>query len=455
MTETPAGERPKLPETPSRLAATSALYMVSYAFGNIGYFAAVLLLAHWFVPSDRAFIAFATISVLMLARMSRLGMPEATSVFTASEPDTRRSLLGNQLTFMLVSASLAGAAFAGALAASGSHPAGITTRTLYVIATGTIVYAIYESLGTFLVGSGRSRVFALTYPIEGWGWTVAIIAVHQTSTLDPQKAVAGWLAAIVLGATIRVGSAVRIAGVGRPSVAEIRRLVTFGFPAWIGGLATFVSYRLDQVLMGFISTREQLGLYAVAVNGSEVLLYVAMATSIALTPAIAQSDPRSSGARTPGLPDVSLLTVALGPVGLVTGPILLPIVFGQHNSGAVAPFMVLAASAVGWTTSVVLSSALLGAKASKPTSLGSLAALLVGVALDIALIPPYGALGAAIATAVGFAAAGLTSAYAFHRRFGGSTRAFLPGRAEVSTLVAAVRSALARLKRRAPVRSAP
>ena len=94
MTETPAGERPKLPQTPSRLAATSALYMVSYAFGNIGYFAAVLLLAHWFVPSDRAFIAFATISVLMLARMSRLGMPEATSVFTASEPDTRRCSSG-------------------------------------------------------------------------------------------------------------------------------------------------------------------------------------------------------------------------------------------------------------------------------------------------------------------------------------------------------------------------
>ena len=285
-------------------------------------------------------------------------------------------LLGNQLTFMLVSASLAGAVFAGALAASGSHPAGITTRTLYVIATGTIVYAIYESLGTFLVGSGRSRVFALTYPIEGWGWTVAIIAVHQTSTLDPQKAVAGWLAAIVLGATIRVGSAVRIAGVGRPSVAEIRRLVTFGFPAWIGGLATFVSYRLDQVLMGFISTREQLGLYAVAVNGSEVLLYVAMATSIALTPAIAQSDPsviRERALRACRM--VSLLTVACSAVGLVTGPILLPIVFGQHNSGAVAPFMVLAASAVGWTTSVVLSSALLGAKASKLSSLGSLAAL--------------------------------------------------------------------------------
>jgi O-antigen/teichoic acid export membrane protein len=451
MTDT-TPEPSRAPSTPSRLAASSALYMVSYAFGNIGYFAAVLLLAHWFVPSDRAFIAFATLSVLMLARFARLGMPEATSVFSASAPGTRRSLLGNQLSFMVVSASAAGAAFSGALALSGSHPAGINTKTLYVIAVGTLVYSIYESLAGFLVGSGRRKVFALTYPIEGWGWTVAIVVVHQTSTLDPQRAVVGWLAAIVVGATIRVVSSIRIAGVGRPTGAEIRRLVVFGFPAWIGGLATFVSYRLDQVLMGFISTREQLGLYAVAVNGSEVLLYVAMATAIALTPAIAQTDPSIIGERAlRACRMVTLLTVFCSVVGLVTGPFLLPIVFGQHNSGAVAPFMVLAASAVGWTTSVVLSSALLGAKASKLSAVGSIAALLVGVALDIALIPPYGALGAAIATAAGFAAAGLTSAYAFHNRFGGSVRAFFPGREELSTLGAAMRAARHRLH----VRPAP
>jgi CelD/BcsL family acetyltransferase involved in cellulose biosynthesis/O-antigen/teichoic acid export membrane protein len=423
--------------------------MVSYTVGNIGYFAAVLLLAHWFATSDRAFIAFSTLSVLMLARMARLGMPEATSVYSASEPHTRRSLLGNQLSFMLVSASAAGSIFAGALALSGSHPAGINTTTLYIIAGGTLVYSIYESLAGFLVGSGRSKVFALTYPIEGWGWTAAIIAVHETSTLDPQRAVVGWLAAISVGASIRIVAAIRIAGVGAPSTGEIRRLVTFGFPAWIGGLATFLSYRLDQVLMGFISTREQLGLYAVAVNGSEVLLYVAMATAIALTPTIAQTD--TSAIRERALSAcrmVTLLTVACSVVGLVTGPFLLPIVFGQHNAGAVQPFMVLAASAVGWTTSVVLSSALLGAKASRLSALGSIAALLVGVALDIALIPPYGALGAAIATAAGFAAAGATSAYAFHHRFGGSARAFLPGREDVKALGAAVGSARRRLSGR-------
>jgi O-antigen/teichoic acid export membrane protein len=439
----------ELPKNASRLAASSAMFMASFAFGNIGYFASVFLLAHWFVPADRAVVAFGTLSVLLLARLSRLGVPEATSVQAASHPETRSSLLANQLWFSTITATMLGAFFVVALRVSGSHPGGISSTTTIVVGVGTLLYALYDTLGVYLVSSGRGKVFALTYPMEGWGWLIFIVATRELERLNPGRAVTAWVVAFSCGAVFRLVTAIRVAGIARPSFTQTRALVIFGFPAWIGAMSTIVSYRLDQVLMGFISTRTQLGLYAVAVNGSEVLLYIAMATSMALTPAIARSAPEEIAPRAlQAFRIVTLLTVGSTLIGLALGPWLLPFVFGHRYHGSVPSFLVLAAGAVGWTTSVVLSSALLGARASRLSSIGSVAALLVGIALDIALIPPYGAIGAAIATTSGFVAAGIASAIAFSVRFDTPTREFVPGRADLAELAGFGRNALTAVSKR-------
>ena len=48
--------------------------------------------------------------------------------------------------------------------------------------------------------------------------------------------------------------------------------------------------------MGFITTEAVLGIYAVAVNGSEILLYLPSATGLALLPVIARGRRRGSAA---------------------------------------------------------------------------------------------------------------------------------------------------------------
>jgi O-antigen/teichoic acid export membrane protein len=443
------------PEKTPGLAASSTLFILSYTFGNLGYFAAVLLLARWFPPNDRAIIAFSTLAVLMLVRVSHLGLPEAVSVFAASERNLRSTLLTNQLLFAATTSSIIGACFVGALRLSGSHPAGVDSETMYVILGGTISYALYDSVGSYLIATGRSVVFALTYPFEGWGWLTAIVAIREFGRLDPGAVVFAWVIAFNCGFLIRLIVAIRVSGLAKPSLVHLKRGVRFGFPAWVGGLSSFASFRLDQVLMGFISTRTQLGLYAVAVNCSEVLLYVASGTSMAITPVMARSDPKIIASRAlHACRTVSLITIGSTIVGLALGPYVLPLVFGANYQGSVTSFLVLAAGAVGWTTSVVLSSALLGAGASRLSSIGSFTALLVGVALDIALIPSMGSLGASLATTGGFLFAGLTTAIVFQRRFGTSSREFIPDKDDVAALRASARSALATARRRIALRTA-
>src|SRR4029450_10672935 len=74
-------------------------------------------------------------------------------------------------------------------------------------------------------------------------------------------------------------------GFGRPDLSLLRQAIRFGLRAWSGGLAHFLNARVDQIIMGLIASEAALGIYAVAVNGSEGLFYVPSGVAGALLPA--------------------------------------------------------------------------------------------------------------------------------------------------------------------------
>jgi O-antigen/teichoic acid export membrane protein len=71
---------------------------------------------------------------------------------------------------------------------------------------------------------------------------------------------------------------------------------------------------------------------------------------------------------------------------------------------------------LGWTALSIFSNSLLASHAPGLSSFGSLAALSSGLLLDIALIPSFGASGAAAAASVAFLVGGATVAVLYRRR---------------------------------------
>jgi O-antigen/teichoic acid export membrane protein len=142
---------------------------------------------------------------------------------------------------------------------------------------------------------------------------------------------------------------------------------------------------------------------------------------------------------------VMIITTVAVAVAAVLGPVLVPLVFGHAYAGSVEPFLWLLPSAFGFAASAVFSNALLASGAPARSSLGPVTSLVVGVGLDIVLIPAHGATGAAIAASVALLIGGTAAAVAYGARAGLRPGALIPRRDDVALLASrAIRRAGAR-----------
>lgn len=434
------------------LTQGSILFFLAQVVGNAAYFLTVLILARGLGPASRGVLAFIIVCALITPRIANLGHVNATGLYAAQQPERRRVIFGNALAWAVASA-LAGAAVicAALVALADVRPAGIATVDLFAIAVAILALQIQEECFFYLQGCGWFRERALVSAAGPWSYAVLLIVVWIVSGLTVTNAALSWAAGQSLMAIAVVMFSLRVAGVGRPDLQLLRRTLRFGGRAWIGTLARVLNFRIDQLLMGFLSTEAALGIYAVAVNGAEILLYLPSAIGLVLTPVIARAAAEERIATT--LRTMRLLTLITAGsllVAAAAGPFLLPLAFGDAYRGAVAPFLWLLPGALGFAAMTAFSSALIASDAPGRSSLGPFVALVFGLILDIALIPPLGADGAAIASSAAFLCGGIVALVSYRRLHEFRLRELIPQREDLSRFAILARAARNRTVGHAP-----
>jgi O-antigen/teichoic acid export membrane protein len=433
--------------TGDSVARDSALLLWAKIAGNAGFFVAVLMLARGLGPSGRGTIAFITVTALVLARIAGLGVGEATTVYAAKAPERRGVLLSNVVLFMVASSLLAaGLACAALLLLAGDRPVGLGRPELALLVAGTLASALVEAGAAFLLGCGRIRRLAYITATASWVYPVLLAAVWAISGLTVAGAALAWLATEVL----RAGRLLRDSAIGvdvvGPRLGLLVEEVRFGVRAWVGSFARFLNFRIDQILMGLLASEAALGIYAVAVNASEVLLYLPAATATALLPAASRVDADRRGPQTlQAFRSAALVTTGAVAVAAILGPLLLPVVFGAAFTGSVGPFLWLLPGAFGFVAMAVFSNSLLASRSPGLSSVGPVVSLVVGVGLDLVLIPRFGATGAAAAASAAFLVGGAVAlaAYAHRNPFAWSAL-LLPRRGDLDVLRAIARPLRAR-----------
>jgi O-antigen/teichoic acid export membrane protein len=420
------------------LAAGSANLFWAKIGGNGGYFVAVLIVARGLGPAGRGTVAFITVAALVVAHVSGLGVGEATTVLSARHPARRPVLLANALSFFLGSGFVAATlAFLG-LALSGIEPAGVGTPELVILWLGIISCAAGEAGYSFLVGVERLRQLAVITGCASWVYAGLVFVLWVGPGLTVGRAALAWTATEALRAVVLISLSSRGTILGLPDRRLLIEEIGFGLRLWIGSLARFLNFRTDQILMGFIATEAALGFYAVAVNVSEVLLYLPSSAATALLPLIARTEPARRCPETlRAFRSVIFVTAAGVAVAALLGPVLLPAVFGDAFDESVIPFLWLLPGTFGYAASAVFSNALVGSSSPGLSSLGPIVSLALGFALDLALIPPFGATGAAAAASAAFLVGGATALITYRRVSPFSWRSLLvPHRGDLDVLVA-------------------
>lgn len=433
---------PSKPEAVARtwdpLAAGSANLFWAKIAGNGGYFVAVLIIARALGPAGRGTVAFITVTALVVAHVAGLGVGEATTVLSARHPGRRPVLLANALAFFLGSGLTVGTlAFLGLLL-SGIEPAGVDRPELVILWLGIVSCAVGEAGYSFLIGVERLRRLAFVTGSASWVYAVLVFVLWAGPGLTVGRAALAWTATEALRSVVLLSLAHRDTSFGRPRRALLLEEIGFGIRLWVGSLARFLNFRTDQILMGFIASEAALGFYAVAVNASEVLLYLPSSAATALLPLIARTEPSRRGRETlRALRSVVFVTALGAVVAAFLGPVVLPAVFGDAFDESVVPFLWLLPGTFGFAASAVFSNALVGSSSPGLSSLGPLVSLTVGFALDLALIPPFGATGAAAAASTAFLAGGATALATYRRVSPFAWRTLLvPHRGDLDVLVA-------------------
>jgi O-antigen/teichoic acid export membrane protein len=432
------------------LARSSALILGSTLVGNAGYFLSVLLLARLLGASGRGSMAFVVVSALFLGRVAALGLGEATTVFVAQRETVRRELLTNAVVFTALSGLLVAVVFVGVMAvAHGPRPNGVGNAELAALGAGIVATSIAEGTGGFLRGLGRFSTLALVGGLAPWLYFLLLVFFEVGPGLTVTTAAIAWATHTWVEVVWGIVASGRAAGFGRAVGSLARAAIGFGARAWFGTLAGFLNARADQLLMAFITTEVALGVYAVAVNASETLLYLPASVGLALLPRIsAIAAPARVQTTLSVFRRLLVVTFVAGAIAAVLGPPLIPRLFGDHFHDSVTPFLLLIPGALGYTALTVFTNALAATSAPGRGSLASFITLVSGVVLDLLLIPRFGASGAAFAATSAFLVGGAAAVVLFRLREPFPAGEMLPRPADARALVGLARDAARRSLRR-------
>ena len=383
------------------------------ALGNIAPPLAALvtapLLAHTLGVETRGNLAAATAPMLLATAAGTLGLPESLTYHLASSSVRPRRALAWTMSLSVISGIAAAALIYASRdwLSNGNH---IVSTELLLATTCLIPALLVGVLRAAAAGSGQWA------RITGEKFIGSILKVLLITLLMIRGDLSLRTACLTIAITPVMGG---LAYVGMKVMttpihdAPIKNFVGYAMLVWSGSVSGILLFRLDQAILGPLSSAYELGLYAVAVVMGEVPMIVSSAFRdvIFVTDANDQDDGSVARAARRSFLASALVAVSMAAVC----PFLIPLLFGQDFSEAKnAATILLAAVVIGTPGSVA--GAALGARG-RPhlRSLALFIACFFNIGILIGLAPTLGAFGAALSTLGGSAVAGVLNIWLFCR----------------------------------------
>jgi O-antigen/teichoic acid export membrane protein len=226
--------------------------------------------------------------------------------------------------------------------------------------------------------------------------------------------VSGALLANVAAAVFMIaGSLAVILSEARPRLdgAVFRTMLSYGARVAVGSIFGIATARVDLLVLQFYAPLSSVGYYVVAQMVAELALLVALPFQESLTTLSSryEGEERQDRMTITALRHQGVLTGLMIGANAVLGSIVILLAYGPEYRPALAPMLILLPGMWFLATAGVVAGDLRGR--GRPGASSALAGVTVVVmlALDLALIPSFGVVGAAMASLIAYTFYGLLS----------------------------------------------
>lgn len=255
--------------------------------------------------------------------------------------------------------------------------------------------------------------------------TLLFVAVLALGLLGAVYAEAVTAACVILATGALLGL-VSVRSTQRTAAPPVRGFISYGAQMQAAEVLRSLFARVDVFILAPLAGRAAVGIYSVAMAGSELIPAVAAAVGYVLAPRVALSGDEKGAATTVRVHRLLLWGQGAALPVLCGVAFLVPYVYGSQFQASVVPMLICLPGLSLWgIANHVWKQFFIGSGRVASVFALLVVALVVMVSLDLLLIPVYGAVGAAVAYSAGSAASYIIGLHLFRKASRADLRSLL------------------------------
>lgn len=360
-----------------------------------------LIIARYLGPEDYGQLSLFLSIVLLVLPVATLGLDKSLLREFVLHPQQARGLLRTAIVLRLLSGAIGFLLATGAFYALEGWNENVYRIGLPIALT--LFFGVGSLLDYFFHSQQR---FHVNFFAVACGSAVALLVAILLIVLGAGLAAFAWLRAVEVGATALVFvlffvflSRGQLGG--EQADTSLRELFMRSWPFLLSAIAVGIYARLDQVMIGSLSTYEELGYYSAAVKMTEVWYLIPSFIITAMGPSIL----RLRGNDQVLKERMSRLYQAVGLIGIVgfgfnalLANRLVPFIFGGEFSSAIGMLVVLSITILFAGMGGARTIHILARGHDRIYAFTTILGMALNVLLNFILIPRFGGIGAAWAT---------------------------------------------------------
>jgi O-antigen/teichoic acid export membrane protein len=369
--------------------------------------AAGIIVAHWLGAEGLGKLAVINVAVTTIVQLGSFGLPSSNTYFISQDRAHFRAATINSLLF----ATVIGSVLALALSVVASFRPdwfGFVPPELIRIAAISIPFQLVTLIGlNILLAVGKIREFNLldlvaqSFVLINALVVLIVFSLGLVSLVKLNTATSVLVSIVIAVLLVSAGRSL-LDSRWRADAALLRRMITYGLKFHISVLAGAIIFRADLLVVNLLRGPAEAGVYSVATQFSLLLMLLPGVIATLLFPRVTAEQDKYGETTWVVTKHTALIMLACC-LAAVPFSFLLPLVYGQAFSEATGLLLILLPGVylVGLESVLVQHFNALGLPRTIPVYW--LVTLVVNLVLVFALVPQFGAYGAAIASTVSYA----------------------------------------------------